>query len=53
MSSASPSCAPIDRRGFMAYFSALGLGGTLLPGILWARAQEADLTVEMVAVVPV
>jgi Asp-tRNA(Asn)/Glu-tRNA(Gln) amidotransferase A subunit family amidase len=33
----------------MAYFSALGLGGTLLPGILWARAQEADLTVEMVA----
>lgn len=29
-----------DRRAFMAYFSALGLGGTLLPGVLWARLQE-------------
>jgi Asp-tRNA(Asn)/Glu-tRNA(Gln) amidotransferase A subunit family amidase len=33
----------------MAYFSALGLGGTLLPGILWARLQEAPLSAEVVA----
>ncbi len=30
----------VDRRGFMAYMSALGLGGTLLPGLLWAQLQE-------------
>lgn len=31
----------IDRRHFMALFSALGLGGTLLPEALWARLQQA------------
>ncbi len=38
-----------DRRAFLSWFSALGLGGTLLPGVLWARMQEAPVTVEMVA----
>lgn len=28
------------RRRFLAYFSGLGLGTTLLPGALWARLQE-------------
>jgi len=31
----------LDRRAFMAYFSGLGLGGTLFPGVLWARLQDA------------
>lgn len=30
----------ILRRRFLACFSSLGLGSTLLPGILWARLQE-------------
>jgi len=30
----------LDRREFMGYFSAAGLGGSLLPGVLWARAQQ-------------
>src|SRR5688572_6638630 len=29
------------RRKFMAYFSSVGLGSTLVPGILWARMQDA------------
>ncbi len=38
----------VDRRGFMAYMSALGLGGTLLPGVLWARLQErGEITSEI------
>ncbi len=36
---------PLDddrtRRRFLAYFSTAGLGSTLLPGVLWARVQEA------------
>lgn len=32
----------LDRRAFMAYFSGLGLGGTLFPGVLWARLQDAQ-----------
>jgi len=28
------------RRRFLACFSSLGLGGTLLPGVLWAQAQQ-------------
>jgi len=31
---------PLDRRAFMAYFSGLGLSGTLFPGVLWARVQQ-------------
>src|SRR6476620_3339191 len=29
-----------DRRAFMAYFGSIGLGSTLLPGVLWAQAQQ-------------
>ncbi|MQA90287.1 MAG: amidase [Gemmatimonas sp.] len=29
-----------DRRMFLGYFAGLGLGSTLLPGVLWARVQE-------------
>src|SRR5512135_3759012 len=40
----------LNRRNFMAYFSAIGLGSTLLPGALAAVAQDAEkITVEMVA----
>ena len=39
----------VDRRAFMAYFSALGLGGTLFPGVLWARIQAAqEITPDMI-----
>src|SRR5690349_19428486 len=41
-----------DRRKFMAYFGALGLSTTLLPGVLWAQAnqqQGTTITKEMVA----
>ncbi|HEY0970905.1 MAG TPA: amidase family protein [Gemmatimonadales bacterium] len=39
-----------DRRAFMAYFGSLGLGSTLLPGVLWARlAAGADITKETIA----
>jgi Asp-tRNA(Asn)/Glu-tRNA(Gln) amidotransferase A subunit family amidase len=44
-----PSAAP-DRRAFLGYFSAMGLGGTLLPGVLWARVAEgAEITEETIA----
>ena len=42
----------LGRRAFVAYFSAIGLGGTLLPGVLWAQAQQqgaAVVTKEMIA----
>jgi Asp-tRNA(Asn)/Glu-tRNA(Gln) amidotransferase A subunit family amidase len=40
----------VDRRGFMAYMSALGLGGTVFPGVLWAQAQtRGEITSELVA----
>ena len=29
-----------SRRGFLAYFTTVGLSSTLLPGVLWARVQE-------------
>lgn len=41
----------IDRRGFMAYFSAAGLSATLLPGVLWshlAAAQESEISIETI-----
>jgi len=48
MSSSNPST--LDRRAFLAYFSSIGLGGTLLPGVLWAQAQqEQRVTKEMIA----
>ena len=39
-----------DRRAFMSYFSSIGLGSTLLPGVLWGRiAAGADITSESIA----
>ena len=41
----------IDRRSFMAYFSAAGLSGTLLPGVLWSQfagAQGNEISPEMI-----
>lgn len=32
----------LDRRDFLSYFSGIGLSGTLLPGVLWARIQEGQ-----------
>ena len=40
-----------ERRRFLAYFSGLGLAGTLLPGTLWAQVsagRASKVTVEMV-----
>jgi Asp-tRNA(Asn)/Glu-tRNA(Gln) amidotransferase A subunit family amidase len=39
------------RRRFMAHFAGIGLGTTLVPGVLWARMQDAGakkITLEMV-----
>src|SRR5215204_604311 len=30
-----------SRRRFMAHFASIGLGSTLVPGVLWARLQDA------------
>jgi Asp-tRNA(Asn)/Glu-tRNA(Gln) amidotransferase A subunit family amidase len=39
-----------DRRRFLGYFSAIGLGGTLLPGVLWARVTGGEeITVATIA----
>ena len=41
---------PVDRRVFMAHMSALGLGGTVFPGVLWAHMQaRGEITSEIVA----
>ena len=28
------------RRRFMAHFAGIGLGSTLVPGVVWARMQD-------------
>ena len=33
-----------DRRSFLAYFSSIGLTSTLLPGVLWMKAEEEKST---------
>jgi Asp-tRNA(Asn)/Glu-tRNA(Gln) amidotransferase A subunit family amidase len=39
-----------DRRAFLGYFSALGLGTTLLPGVLWASVVAgAEITAQSIA----
>ena len=39
----------LQRREFMKVFSAAGLGGTLLPGVLWAQAHDKPaVTAEMI-----
>ena len=39
-----------DRRRFLTACSSLGLGSTLLPGVLWAQIQPGTktVTIEMV-----
>jgi Asp-tRNA(Asn)/Glu-tRNA(Gln) amidotransferase A subunit family amidase len=40
----------LNRRAFMGWCTAAGLGGTLFPGVLWAYArQEQRVTLEMIA----
>ncbi|HEV7389004.1 MAG TPA: amidase [Gemmatimonadaceae bacterium] len=40
----------LDRRAFMGYFTGVGLGSTLFPGVLWAKlAAGADITVDTIA----
>jgi Asp-tRNA(Asn)/Glu-tRNA(Gln) amidotransferase A subunit family amidase len=42
--------AGYDRRKFLGYFSAMGLGATLLPGVLWAKVAEgAEITPATIA----
>ncbi len=49
-SGARETSLELDRRRFVQYFSAAGLGGTLLPGVLWAKAQETGaVTKEILA----
>ena len=39
-----------DRRAFIGYFSSLGLGSTLLPGVLWAKISAgAEITAQTIA----
>ena len=39
----------VSRRGFMAGFTRLGLGATLLPGVLWAQMSAASTQTVTVA----
>jgi len=42
----------INRRAFLGFFSSIGLGSTLLPGVLWANLQEQNkmsITTQMLA----
>jgi len=34
----------LARRSFLAYFSGLGLSATVLPGVLWAKMQDDEVT---------
>lgn len=48
------SSTTYDRRAFMAYFGSIGLGSTLLPGVLWAQTQggqqqEPEITPQQIA----
>ena len=46
----SPLNAATDRRAFLGYFSSIGLGASLLPGVLWAAvAAGADITAQSIA----
>jgi len=40
----------LDRRQFMSYFTGVGLGSTLFPGVLWAKlVAGAEITVDTIA----
>ena len=44
------ACASGHDRRFLAYFSTIGLGTSLLPGVLWAEwRQAAEITVATIA----
>ena len=45
----SRSDVATSRRGFMAGFARLGLGSTLLPGVLWAQMSAASASTVTVA----
>jgi Asp-tRNA(Asn)/Glu-tRNA(Gln) amidotransferase A subunit family amidase len=48
--SSAPTPLASDRRAFLAYFSSMGLGASLLPGVLWGRiAAGAPITKETIA----
>ena len=50
MTTTSHSSSAPDRREFLTYFSSLGLGASLLPGVLWTKvANGADITKETIA----
>lgn len=49
--SAVPQGRLPDRRAFLAWMSGLGVGGTLFPGVLWARLQEQPVRPVTAAVV--
>lgn len=50
MADATPRPRLPDRREFLATFASLGLGSTLLPGVLWARLAEGmEITTETIA----
>ena len=39
-----------DRRKFMTYFAGIGLGSTLMPGLLWAEASKGvEITAATIA----
>jgi Asp-tRNA(Asn)/Glu-tRNA(Gln) amidotransferase A subunit family amidase len=45
-----PSSAAYDRRSFVSYFTGLGVGSSLLPGVLWAKlAAGEEITAETIA----
>src|SRR5690349_2635143 len=51
----SPAMASVaqaeTRRRFLAHFSSIGLGSSLVPGVLWGQMQQSgaeDVTPEMV-----
>src|SRR4051812_43495805 len=45
----TPTALP-DRREFLSFFGSIGLGSTLLPGVLWAKVSAgADITKETIA----
>jgi Asp-tRNA(Asn)/Glu-tRNA(Gln) amidotransferase A subunit family amidase len=50
--SSPPAPSGFDRRAFMTYFSSIGLGSTLMPGVLWGQLQTqqgTQITKEMIA----
>lgn len=45
-----PVLSSPDRRDFLTYFSAIGLGTSLLPGVLWSKvAAGVEITKETIA----